>query len=129
MALTKSQEELLDTHHPRGHGARCYHAVQWPRPQLGPLDHIMLRVEAIQVEFVYEMPTVCLRDGPMIPVDRLRRALCRLLDYDPHLTGRLHFDPNINAPEIISYRSICFGSTSFGGSQAAAQMRLIRLDR
>ncbi|KAF5236479.1 hypothetical protein FANTH_11247 [Fusarium anthophilum] len=70
--------------------------------QLGPLDHIMLRVETIQVLFVYEMPTCGFRDGEMIQVDRLRRALCRLLDYYPHLTGRLHFDPNTNAPEIIS---------------------------
>jgi hypothetical protein len=69
--------------------------------QLGPLDHIMLRVETIQVVFVYEMPTDGLRDGEMIPVDHLRRALCHLLDYYPHLTGRLHFDPNTNAPEII----------------------------
>src|SRR3954447_22570877 len=58
--------------------------------------------EAIQVAFVYEIPRLGLRNGELIPVDRLRRAFCRLLDYYPHLTGRLHFHPSPNAPEIVA---------------------------
>ncbi|KAH6620991.1 transferase family-domain-containing protein [Chaetomium sp. MPI-SDFR-AT-0129] len=68
--------------------------------QLGPLDQIVFRSVPIQVVFVYKMPTSGLQDKELIPVDRLRQALCRLLDYYPHLTGRLHFDPGSNAPEI-----------------------------
>ena len=69
--------------------------------RLGPLDHLVFRSVPIQVVFVYERPA-CGYDAELIPVHRLKQALCRLLDYYPHLMGRLNFDPDTNAPEITA---------------------------
>ncbi|KAJ6508029.1 transferase family-domain-containing protein [Mycena vitilis] len=53
----------------------------------------------IQVVWVYEAQP----DGvDLVPVERLRRALERLLDYYPQLTGRLHIDSSNGIREIVS---------------------------
>ena len=69
---------------------------------LGPLDHMVFRCVPINVLFAYEPPTSDLQEGERISVSCLREALCRLLDYYPHLTGRLHFDTETNAPSITA---------------------------
>ncbi|KAI3324315.1 transferase family-domain-containing protein [Xylariaceae sp. AK1471] len=72
--------------------------------RLGPLDHMGPRFIPIDVVFVYEKPTLGSNasDNELIPVNRLLQALCRLLDYYPHLTGRFHFNTENNTPEITA---------------------------
>ncbi|KAG7377507.1 hypothetical protein PHYPSEUDO_011538 [Phytophthora pseudosyringae] len=65
---------------------------------LGPLDHTTQNFTPITVLFVYR------REEPasgeeLIPIERFRRALGRLLDYYPHLTGRIVMHED-NAPRI-----------------------------
>lgn len=51
-----------------------------------------------QVIFAYR-PTST-GDDEIIPIKRFKQALSRLLDYYPHLTGRLRFGPDEKTPEI-----------------------------
>ncbi|KAG6596047.1 Anthranilate N-benzoyltransferase protein 1 [Phytophthora cinnamomi] len=62
---------------------------------LGPLDHVAQNFTPITVVFVYRR-----EGGDLVPLDRLRKALSRLLDYYPHLTGRVVMDPNDRTPRI-----------------------------
>jgi hypothetical protein len=55
----------------------------------------------IAVVFVYEQSTST-PDVELIPVERFQRALTLLLDYYPHLTGRLQINPHDGTPEITS---------------------------
>ncbi|KAL6849657.1 hypothetical protein ACO1O0_009200 [Amphichorda felina] len=48
------------------------------------------------------MPACGLGGAEIIPAARLRRAISRLLDHYPHLTGRLHFNADSNTPEITA---------------------------
>ncbi len=70
-----------------------------PSFPLGPLDGLVAPFVPIAVVLVYRQP------GPspgaeIIQVKHLRRALTLLLDYYPHLTGRLHINPSDGSPEI-----------------------------
>jgi len=71
---------------------------------LGPLDHLVFRGVPIEVVFVYNKPTSTPAStiDQHIPIDRLKQSLCRLLDYYPHLTDRLHFDAESHTPQIIA---------------------------
>ncbi|PYI05560.1 hypothetical protein BO78DRAFT_419534 [Aspergillus sclerotiicarbonarius CBS 121057] len=40
-------------------------------------------------------------DSVLVELESLRAALALVLDYYPHLTGRLHFDSNSHTPEIV----------------------------
>lgn len=67
--------------------------------RLGPLDHLAHPSVPIAVVFVYRRhgtPSI----DELIPVERLRRALHRLLDYYPHLTGRFVISPRDQTPQI-----------------------------
>ncbi|EEY70596.1 uncharacterized protein PITG_06041 [Phytophthora infestans T30-4] len=65
---------------------------------LGPLDNIAQNFTPVSVVFVYLRKETL--TGNLIPIERLRRALERLLDYYPHLTGRVVMDDKDNAPRI-----------------------------
>ncbi|KAI2857799.1 hypothetical protein CBS12448_6359 [Aspergillus niger] len=72
--------------------------------KLGPLDHMVLPFVPVDAVFVYKKPiSDANRDhSSLLEVRRLRRALALVLDYYPHLTGRLHFDPKSHRPEIVN---------------------------
>jgi hypothetical protein len=70
--------------------------------RLGPLDHLVLPSIPVAVVFVYTASAVC--EEP-ISVTHLQGAIERLLDYYPHLTGRLKIDESDGTREII-----CLGS-------------------
>lgn len=56
---------------------------------LGPLDQLVPPIIPVAVVYVYRAT----EDGKeVIPLERLRRAISTLLDYHPHLSGRLHID-------------------------------------
>ncbi|ETK75447.1 hypothetical protein F441_18305 [Phytophthora nicotianae CJ01A1] len=64
----------------------------------GPLDQHSLLAIPLAVVFVYRPNESAVEE--LIPIDRLRRALERLLDYYPHLTGRIVIDPKDKSPRI-----------------------------
>ncbi|EEY70609.1 uncharacterized protein PITG_06068 [Phytophthora infestans T30-4] len=66
--------------------------------RLGPLDQRYLLGIPLAVVFVYRSTNSAVEE--LIPIDRLRRALERLLDFYPHLTGRILVDPVDKAPRI-----------------------------
>lgn len=55
---------------------------------LGPIDQLQHFATPVTAVWFYESSSTSL-----IPLERLYKALSRLLDYYPHLTGRLHIDP------------------------------------
>lgn len=55
--------------------------------KLGPMDTQVAAFIPVAVVFVYEKPFDF--NNELIPVERLRKALAKLLDHYPHLTGRL----------------------------------------
>ncbi|EGZ12183.1 hypothetical protein PHYSODRAFT_303925 [Phytophthora sojae] len=65
---------------------------------LGPLDHITQSFTPITVVFVYRRGGDA--SAELVPFDRFRSALSRLLDYYPHLTGRLAMDPKDRTPRV-----------------------------
>ncbi|KAG3115720.1 hypothetical protein PI124_g5778 [Phytophthora idaei] len=65
---------------------------------LGPLDHIAQHFVPISVAFVYRRGESMAEE--LIPIERFRRALERLLDFYPHLTGRIVMDDKDNTPRI-----------------------------
>lgn len=67
--------------------------------KLGPLDALVFASVPIECVFVYEKPADSPNDG-VIPIERLRQGLSCLLNYYPHLTGRIQFSPQTRAPEI-----------------------------
>lgn len=67
--------------------------------KLGPLDDVVFPFVPIENVFVYRQPVTSLENS-LLPINRLRQALSYLLDYYPHLTGRLQFNPETHAPEI-----------------------------
>ncbi|KAF7585187.1 hypothetical protein BBP40_011804, partial [Aspergillus hancockii] len=73
---------------------------------LGPMDHLVFPFVPIQVVLVYKnahtWPNPNFKNTEPIPTKRLQTALSHLLNYYPHLTGRLQFDPKSKAPEIAS---------------------------
>lgn len=69
---------------------------------LGPLDALVFPSVPIQNILVYRRPitpTAVVEDS--IPFGRFKKAVAHLLDYYPHLTGRLDFGTVDNAPQII----------------------------
>lgn len=72
--------------------------------KLGPLDHMVLPFVPVDAVFIYRKPISDANadDNALLEVGRLLRALALVLDYYPHLTGRLHFDPKSHRPEIVS---------------------------
>lgn len=77
---------------------------------LGPFDQVVPPFVPIAVVFVYRPEATPSSPSPspsppnsgseLIPIERLHRALARLLDYYPHLTGRVAFNPQDQTPEI-----------------------------
>lgn len=67
--------------------------------KLGPMDHLLLPFVSIAVVFVYKQPELN-RNSKLISIERLQRALRLLLNYYPHLTGRLQLDPCSQTYEI-----------------------------
>lgn len=65
---------------------------------LGPLDHVAQKFTPITVVFVYRQAEPGIQE--LIPIDRLRRAQSRLLDYYPHLTGRIVINSKDKTPQI-----------------------------
>jgi hypothetical protein len=76
--------------------------------RLGPLDQVVFPFVPIAVVFVYPHPSTELSEAnastkaDLIPLNRLQRALERVLDYYPHLSGRLQLNENDKSPEIGS---------------------------
>ncbi|PBK73851.1 hypothetical protein ARMSODRAFT_651933 [Armillaria solidipes] len=82
------------------HTVRCANEGSWTSLDsifpLGPLDQLVAPSVPIAVVFVYtSSPGV-----ELIPVERLERSLTLLLDYYPHLTGRLQINSSDGTPEI-----------------------------
>ena len=65
---------------------------------LGPLDQLVAPIVPVAVVFVYRS----LKDTSLqaVQAPRLQQAAELLLDYYPHLTGRLEFDPDDGAAQI-----------------------------
>lgn len=82
------------------HTVRCANEGSWTSLEspfrLGPLDQLVAPSVPIAVVFVYAPSP----DVELIPVERLERSLTLLLDYYPHLTGRLQINPSDGTPEI-----------------------------
>ncbi|KAJ6150411.1 hypothetical protein N7471_001610 [Penicillium samsonianum] len=68
---------------------------------LGPMDHTVPAMLTIEAILVYRKPKI-LPDENFLPIERLKVAASHLLDYYPHLTGRLEQNPVSQAPEIGS---------------------------
>lgn len=68
---------------------------------LGPMDHTVSSMLTIEAILVYRKPKT-VSDDNFLLVERLRVAASHLLDYYPHLTGRLQQNPVTQAPEIGS---------------------------
>ncbi|CAG8891942.1 unnamed protein product [Penicillium salamii] len=66
---------------------------------LGPMDYIVPSTLPIEVVFIYKRPRSLPADRFFV-VDRLKQAISHLLDYYPHLTGRLQLHPKTHAPQI-----------------------------
>ncbi|KAK0485716.1 transferase [Armillaria novae-zelandiae] len=82
------------------HTVRCANEGSWTSLEspfrLGPLDQLVAPFVPIAVVFVYAPSP----DIELIPVERLEHSLTLLLDYYPHLTGRLQINSSNGTPEI-----------------------------
>lgn len=82
------------------HTVHCANEGSWTSLdspfRLGPLDQLVAPSVPIAVVFVYTSSP----DIELIPVERLERSLTLLLDYYPHLTGRLQINSSDGTPEI-----------------------------
>ncbi|KAJ5734777.1 hypothetical protein N7533_013180 [Penicillium manginii] len=69
---------------------------------LGPFDHLLPPSAVIAVVFVWRRPldSNAATSDPIISFDLLQMALSRLLDFYPHLTGRVHINDEDGSPEI-----------------------------
>ncbi|KAJ7662015.1 transferase [Mycena polygramma] len=91
-AVTVTSQHLV-----RGANETSWAALDNPF-RLGPFDHLVPPFIPITAVFIYKK-TLASPDE-LIPVNRLQRALSLLLEYYPHLTGRLQFNPSDGTPEI-----------------------------
>lgn len=66
---------------------------------LGPMDYIVSSTLPIEAVFIYRKPS-SLSSDQFIDPDRLKDATSHLLDYYPHLTGRLQLNSMTHTPEI-----------------------------
>ncbi|ODM21532.1 hypothetical protein SI65_02376 [Aspergillus cristatus] len=67
--------------------------------RLGPIDALVIPFVPIKNVFVYQKPASTAKDS-FIPIERLRSAVTYLLDYYPHLIGRLGFNLGTGAAEV-----------------------------
>ena len=71
---------------------------------LGPLDQLVAASIPVAVVFVHRRPSAApesdLPSSLFLPLHRLRTALSRLLTFYPHLTGRLHCNPEDGTREV-----------------------------
>ena len=70
----------------------------------GPLDYLVSPGIPIAVVFIYS-PLLSRAPQPAIDASRLQQALHRLLDYYPHLTGRLVIDPVMGNRQISRFEA------------------------
>ncbi|KAH8770837.1 transferase [Diaporthe sp. PMI_573] len=71
------------------HVVQSQHQISLQGPfALGPLDQLYHFATPVTAVWFYESSS-----SSLIPLERLHIAISRLLDYYPHLTGRLHIDP------------------------------------
>ncbi|KAJ5123936.1 uncharacterized protein N7515_007761 [Penicillium bovifimosum] len=68
--------------------------------KLGPLDYTVPASLTIGAIFVYQRPA-SIPQNVLLRVDRLKDAAAILLDYYPHLTGRLQENPASRVAEIV----------------------------
>ncbi|KAF2746106.1 hypothetical protein M011DRAFT_446169 [Sporormia fimetaria CBS 119925] len=92
--------------------SKCFlqraHQLIIPPPQspfkLGPFDQLGPPMIPIAIVNAYKHPNASQESTPehndFLNLPRLHLAIQRLLDYYPHLTGRLHFNPTDGTPEI-----------------------------
>ncbi|KAJ5972977.1 Transferase [Penicillium vulpinum] len=71
---------------------------------LGPMDYTVPPMLTIEAILVYRKPKI-LPEDIFLPAGRLKFAASHLLDYYPHLTGRLQHNAISQAPEIDSLGS------------------------
>lgn len=68
---------------------------------LGPFDHLVWPYLPVECVFVYRKPAdehvSSITSSEFFPSELLRQAASHLLDYYPHLTGRLQWNTDINA--------------------------------
>lgn len=91
---------------------------------LGPFDQLFHFATPVTAVWVYESSSIGL-----VPLERLHKAISLLLDYYPHLTGRLHIDPSTDVRSLdrlgtgmhlvearcdASFRSFASGSSKSG---------------
>ncbi|KAE8361681.1 transferase [Aspergillus caelatus] len=69
---------------------------------LGPFDQLLHFGIPVSAVWIYESSS---SSAGLIPIERLRNAISRLLDYYPHLTGRLRIDPNTDVRSITRLSS------------------------
>lgn len=93
--------QVLKRHVVQCAGSSIATNLESPFP-LGPLDALVFSSVPIQNILIYRRPmTPPAPVDDLIPFERFKKALARLLDYYPHLTGRLDFGTVDNAPQII----------------------------
>ncbi|KAI0800006.1 transferase [Fomes fomentarius] len=84
------------------HTVQCAHSSSLskipPSMKLGALDQQVYPTIPVAVVFVYSTDDETSHE--IIPADKLQTALSYLLDYCPHLTGRLHIDPTTGTRSI-----------------------------
>ncbi|KAH6989123.1 transferase, partial [Ilyonectria sp. MPI-CAGE-AT-0026] len=62
---------------------------------LGPFDQLGHFATPINAVWIYESPSL-----DLVPLERLRKAISRLLDYYPHLTGRICIDASTDVRSV-----------------------------
>lgn len=122
-SISSAKLDLLAVYHVLG--ARLpissYLASQPEALPLSPLDYLQSPLITTSVVWVYESPRQsnprvqhpspsfddianAEEEGEIIPLDRLKRALEIVLDYYPHMTGRLVYDTNTGRPSITTWK-------------------------
>jgi transferase family protein len=91
MSSPSSEIKIITTHVLHGNQPISQEAFA-----LGPFDQPGNLTSPISTIWIYESSTT----ANLIPVDRLREAICRLLDYYPHLAGRLAIDSDTGTRTI-----------------------------
>ncbi|RSM00148.1 hypothetical protein CEP52_009299 [Fusarium oligoseptatum] len=72
------------------HVVHSQHPISLHEPfVLGPFDHLSHFSTPVNAVWFYESSSTTL-----VPLERLKKVISRLLDYYPHLTGRLQIDPD-----------------------------------
>lgn len=105
MSTTASSDQVQITgQHPLQCASKAAVAAVESPFKLGPLDELVFASVPIECVYVYEKPELSPKDR-FISVERLRDALSYLLNYYPHLTGRLEFNSQTRAPEITHLRA------------------------